>query len=392
MVTESSSVRESSMARESPTAMGSSKVRESSTTMKRPNETERFNEAERLNLREFLLKIGEWIRYLFRKWLYLLVFVLLGAGIGLLYTSLKKPTYLASSTIVLYEGNGLGGKGLSQYAGIASLAGINLGDTEGGIFQGDNIMELYRSRSMIEQALRTEVQINQEKQLLIHRYIDFHQLRKRWKGNPPLASLKFQNQPSTTSARLEDSILAQVVRDLSNNSLSIKKLDNQSSIIKVDVKSKDQEFAHLFNKELVKTVNDFYIQSKTLKSLDNVAILQHQTDSVKNVMERAVYSQASTMEATAYLNPTRQTLRSSIQKGEITVEINKAILSELIKNLEMSKMLLLKETPLIQVLDSAKPPLENVNMKPTTAVFLGAFISLIIGVMILLIKKIVSDD
>ena len=36
-------------------------------------------------------------------------------------------------------------------------------------------------------------------------------------------------------------------------------------------------FAKVFNKHIVKTVNDFYVQTTTKKSLANLSILQHQT-------------------------------------------------------------------------------------------------------------------
>lgn len=45
------------------------------------------------------------------------------------------------------------GAGLSQYASLASMAGIDLGgSSSGGIFQSDNILELYKSRLMIEKS------------------------------------------------------------------------------------------------------------------------------------------------------------------------------------------------------------------------------------------------
>ena len=37
-----------------------------------------------------------------------------------------------------------------------------------------------------------------------------------------------------------------------------------------------------FNDNIVKNVNDFYIQTKTKIEFQNVQILQHQTDSVRN--------------------------------------------------------------------------------------------------------------
>ena len=46
-------------------------------------------------------------------------------------------------------------EGIGQMSGMASLLGVNLGGLGGtnGLFQGDNIMELYRSDRMLEETL-----------------------------------------------------------------------------------------------------------------------------------------------------------------------------------------------------------------------------------------------
>jgi hypothetical protein len=359
--------------------------------MKTQNSIEYHNSQEKITLKEFFIKIGEWGRYLLRKWLILLILLVIGGGLGFLYAVLKKPTYVASSTFVLYESPNSGAGSLGQYAGLAALVGINLGQGEGGIFQGDNIIELYKSRSMIEKTLLSEVEIAKKKQLLIDYYLDFNKLRKDWSTNPALASLHFRLKKGETFSRLQDSIMGLVVRDINKHYLYVGKPDKLLSIIKVEVKASDEAFALLFNDQIVENVNDFYVQSKTKKLQENIAILEHQADSVKAITEKAIYSQASTMDATAYLNPTRQVLRTSIQRGMLSVETNKAILSELIKNIEMTKMVLLKETPLIQVIDRPVAPLVNSNLSAFLTMLLGAFVFLFFGVIYLLIKKIVTD-
>ncbi len=346
---------------------------------------------ERITLKEFFLKIGEWGKYLLKRWLFLLIAVCVGGGLGFLYAHFKKPNYIARTTFVLFESNSANGGALAQYASIAALAGINLGQGDGDIFQGDNIVELYKSRLMIEKTLLSEVEINGKRQLLIDRYLDYNQLRDKWIKNADHASLKFSRNESGQFSRLQDSILGLAVKDINKNYLYVGKPDQQLSIIKAEVKTSDEAFAKLFNDQLVKNVNDFYIQSKTKKSTENLAILQRQTDSVKAVMEQAVYSQASTIDATAYLNPTRQVLRTSITRGLLSVETNKAILSELIKNLEMTKMSLLKETPLIQVIDRPVVPLENSNLSRKASFAIGAALFLFIGILYLLVKKIITD-
>src|SRR5690606_34019296 len=93
-----------------------------------------------------------------RAWLYLgqnvwliLIPTFIGGCVGLGLALFKKPIYIASLTFVLEDGHS--GGGLSQYAGLASLMGFDITGSGNGIFQGDNILELYKSRRMITETL-----------------------------------------------------------------------------------------------------------------------------------------------------------------------------------------------------------------------------------------------
>lgn len=344
---------------------------------------------DEISLKELILKIREWYRYLLSKWVTIVGFGILGGILGFAYAYTKKPIYTATTTFVLEEGEK--GGGLGQYAGLASMVGIDLGGGGGGIFQGDNILELYKSRSMIEKTLLTTVDYQGKKQLLIERYIDFNKLRESWAKKPELAKISFSSieQRTTNNERLRDSVLGVIVNDINKNYLRVAKPDKKLSIIKAEVKAQDEFFAKAFDEAIVKNVNDFYVQTKTKKSLANVAILKQKTDSVRAVMNGAIYSAAAVVDATPNLNPTRQVQRvAPVQKSQFTAETNKAILGELVKNLEMSKMALLKETPLIQVVDEPVLPLEREKFGKVKGMVLGGLLAGFLTVMVLLVKRI----
>lgn len=139
----------------------------------------------------------------------------------------------------------------------------------------------------------------------------------------------------------------------------------------------------------MKNVNDFYVQTKTKKSLDNVAILQHKTDSVRAVMNGAIYRAVAITDATPNINPTRQIERiAPIQKSQFSAETNKSILGSLVQNLEMAKMTLLKETPLIQVIDEPVYPLQKKIIGKFKGAIIGGVIVAFISLIILLVKYI----
>ena len=315
------------------------------------------SKSDDISLKELLLKIREWWQYLLSKWVIILAFGILGSLLGFTYAYFKKAVYTATTTFVLEDGGSNTAGALGSLGGLASIAGIDIGGS-GGIFQGDNILELYKSRSMIEKTLLTEVQYENRKVPLIDLYVEFNKLKESWDQSPNLKNIYFKK--SSKYSRLQDSVLGIIVQDINANILKVSKPDKKLSIVKAEVKSSNEFFSKAFNDEIVKNVNDFYVQTKTRKSLDNISILQQKTDSVRMVMNGAIYKAAEVTDATPNLNPTRQTQRiAPVQKSQFNAETNKAVLTELVKNLELSKISLRKEAPLIQVVDYPVFPLEK---------------------------------
>lgn len=346
------------------------------------------NGNEEISLGVVVENLREWSTYVLSKWFILLAFIILGALAGFGYAYFKKPVYTASTTFVLEESGGVGGGAMGQYAGLASMVGIDLGGGSNGLFSGDNITALYKSRNMLQKVLLSTATFSGKKEQLIHHYIEFNQLRDKWAGYPALQNISFADTSKFTL--LQDSIMGEVVDDINLNYLSILKPDKKASIIQVQVIAKDQAFAKAFSDQVVATVNDFYVQTKMKKSTDNLAILQHQTDSVRAVMNGAIYASASTMDATPNLNPTRQVLRAPIQRSQFNAEANKAILGELIKNLELSKISLRKETPLIQVIDKPVIPLKKDKAGKLKSMVLGAFLFGFMSLLYLSLRRILS--
>jgi hypothetical protein len=348
--------------------------------------SEDLQKNDEISIKDIILKLKECYRYLLSRWMIIVGFGILGGILGYTYAFYNKPVYKASTTFVLEEGDK--GGGLGQYAGLASMAGIDLGGSSGGgIFQGDNILELYKSRTMIEKTLLTEIEYHGKNELLIDRYIDYNNLREKWAKKSELANIRFKMpQRDTGFTRLQDSVIGTIVDDINKNFLNVIKPDKKLSIIKAEVKSEDEFFAKAFNNQIVKNVNDFYIQTKTKKSIANILILQQKTDSVRSALNGAIFNAANVTDATPNLNLTRQAQRTGpVQRSQVSAETNKLVLGELLKNLEVSKMSLLKEAPLIQVIDQPVLPLEKERLGKFKSLVLGGIFGGILSTFVLLL-------
>jgi uncharacterized protein involved in exopolysaccharide biosynthesis len=341
-----------------------------------------------VSLRDVILKVRSAVSFLRKKWVLILICSLLGGAVSLSYALRKRQSYKAICTFVLEDSKG---NSLGQYAGLASIAGIDLGaGGASGLFQGDNILELYKSRIMIEKTLLSEVNIDGKNQLLIDRYIEFNKLNEKWQNKDHIGQINFQGNPENFG-RKRDSIMAGIVELFNQKILDISKPDKKLTIIEVDVTTPDEMFSKAFNEKLVENVNNFYTQTKTKKSIANVMVLQKQADSVKKVLDESISGVASSLDAAPNANPSLLSLKVPSQKKQISVQANSAIYSEIVKNLELSKISLRQEAPLIQIID--KPILPLTVIKPNKLLFsvLGFFLSLILVVLFLLINKVYKD-
>jgi len=338
-------------------------------------------EPDEISIRELMSKFKSVIRYVKSKWLILVWFGVSGILFGIIYSIFETPDYKAVSTFVLEESGHSGGLGLSQYTNIASLAGIDIsGGSEKGLFQGDNIMELYKSRLMIEKTLLTPVLINDKKQLLVDRYIKSNDGWSIW--NKKNKNVNF-NKNYKMFSRYQDSIIRDIVKYFNKHILTVTKPDKKLSIINVEIKFKDEIFAQLFNQTLVQNVNDFYIQTQTRKTSQSVQVLQHQSDSVRNILNSSIGRVAASTDLNPNPNPTLHSLQVPYQKKQIDVQSNSAIYSELVKNLELEKLSLRQETPLIQLIDEPILPLEVDKTGKIEGALIGAIAGLFLGLVYL---------
>ncbi len=340
--------------------------------------TTESDQEDSISVNDLVVRFKSWFRYLLSKWYIILTIVFICVSIGIVISLMDKPVYTAETTFVLEEDSGGGGM-LGSLGGLAGIAGIDIGGG-GGLFQGENIFHLYKSRRMIEKTLLSPMAGNSKK-LLIDRYLEINKFNEATEKKPELKLINFARD---SSFRLRDSLMTSFIKDINTNYLQVSKPDKKLSIIKVVVKSPDELFAKEFSDNIVENVNLFYVETKTKKSIQNVQILQRQTDSVRNVMNGAIYAAASTVDATPNLNSVRQVLRAPAQRSQFNAETNKAMLTELVKNLELSKMALRRETPLIQLVDTPVFPLKKDKFGKALAIIYGGLIGGFISLLVLI--------
>jgi uncharacterized protein involved in exopolysaccharide biosynthesis len=329
---------------------------------------------DEISLKELVQKIQAWVGYLKTQWKLIIGIAALGGIIGFVYASFQKPTYLATTTFVLEEdkaGGGLGGA-----MGLASSFGFDLGGGGGGLFSSSNIIELMKSRLVVEKTLLNPIQIAGKNLSLADYYIQINKLKESWAKKQGLANISFPaNADRTKFSMAQDSILQTISAALINENLTIAQKDKKVSIISLTVKTENELFSKLFCEQLLKETSDFYIETKSKKARLNVEILQYQADSIRAELNGAITGVATASDNVYNLNPAYNVKKTPGTRRQVDVQANTAILTQLVAQLELSKVSLRKETPLVQLIDHPILPLEKEKLGRLKSIIIGGFLA-----------------
>ena len=209
-------------------------------------------------------------------WLFLIIGLLAGLA-GAYYVSKTKPVYKSKLTFALDDGDG---NGVGSFLSLASQFGINVGGGKD-IFAGDNIIDILRSRRMIERVLLSIDTFNNRPYTLIEYYLLLTQGKKgKIKGNKPEIHFPVgqSNLPLTYQ---QDSVLYQIYKVFIANVVQAQRPDRKLSIYEVNVTSPDEKFSKV-NYKFVATHPDSYVSAfqlalyETRWPLDSVRQLYNQ--------------------------------------------------------------------------------------------------------------------
>ncbi|PBJ13882.1 Wzz/FepE/Etk N-terminal domain-containing protein [Flavobacterium sp. ACN6] len=344
---------------------------------------------EEISLKDLILQLKDWFLYLLSKWKIIIAAALFGTLLGITYSLIKKPIYTASLSFALEDekGGGIGGA-----LGLANTLGLDLGGSGGGIFEGSNLTELIKSRSMVEKTLLSAVKYDGKIISLAEMYIQINEWRADWAEIPKLANVQFlPNSDRKVFTRVQDSILGVMYKNLSKSDLSVAQKDKKISITSIDISSTNEIFAKYFCDALAQEVSDFYIATKSKKARMNMAILERQTDSIRRELNGAIMGVAVANDNTFNLNPALNVRRTPSAKRQVDVQANTAILTELVKQTELAKVTLRKETPLIQIIDRPILPLNKVAFGKFKGVLIGGFLGAFFSIVVLLCKRLLKN-
>ena len=271
---------------------------------------------------------------------------------------------------------------LSSVSGLASQFGFDFFSSSNSTFSQANIMELLKSRGVISKTLLRP----NNNDLFINNYISMYNLHSDWKNNKDLDGISFKNNIEVK----HDSVITMVWEKIIEDDISVEIRNDETDIIYLSFKSLDERFAKLFSENLIDEMSSMYIEYQTKQSTNTIDFLQNRADSVFNELEKAEEEFARVKDIN------QRIIKASGRLKELqlmrNVEVLNTMYLELVKNIEVSKLTLLNQTPIIQVIDRPTLPLEDTKLS-TVLVFVISFVlSFLISVFYFVFRRMIADS
>lgn len=314
---------------------------------------------KRITIPDIIDKVKEITLYIWKKKLIVIVAGVIGAILGLVSALTQKVDYTATYKFTIESTSGGG-------AGSSLLSLVELSSSEGAsAFSGNNLMELIKSRTMVENALLSPACINGDSMTMIEYKFICDSIRENCKTYVPEENPKKVSvceieyplgQERKTFSRAQDSLLMAVAGGMLQKSIQVEKIDKKLNFVTFSFTSKDESFSKLFAAALLKEVNSFYIATRTERTETNIRSFSTRADSIREEMNKSLYRVASIRDAN--LNGVAKVQVERL-KYETEARINSEAYTEIMKNIEVMKLDLALETPLIKIIDEPIYPLEN---------------------------------
>jgi hypothetical protein len=333
------------------------------------------NKKNEISIFEFIDIVKKYWNYLINKWFIILIFGLSGGSLGLLSSFIIKPKYTAHISFALIEKN-IGSGGLADLASSFGFNGL-MGGGSNGTFSGDNLLEIIKSRYAIEHTLLTPVNYKGKTENLVEIYIQFNKLRKDWqkdKKHIELHNLSYPvGQKRETFTRTQDSVLFSIYDGIvKSNMLTVVRKNKKVSIVNLDFTSTDEIFSKLFVETLMDETYRFYSETRTSQSRANIDMMQAKADSIKLLYESALYKGAGYSQVN--INPALSYAAVPRIKQENDAQLYGTVYAEVLKNLETLKLDMARETPIVQIIDAPRYPLEKKKLGKAKGIVIGGIL------------------
>lgn len=342
-----------------------------------------------MSLRELILKIQEYIGFLWKKkwWIILLA---ISTAAFFVYRGYDKPrTFTGKMVMGLQKPSSSAGLG----GGVGSILGqIGLGG--GGENSLTKVKTMSLSYDILTKTLLDSAILNGENDLIANHFIKTQQLHKEIFPdiNERFANYLFPHNRKADfkpdDLRILKFLYRYIVRHPDYRCLKVEEEEETASLaLEIETNSPALTLALLEGQytNLRKT----YVDQSTAPQRNTLEELRVKSDSIADKLEKVEYQLAAMQDRTLGLTSSRQLVRQADLQRE--ANLLNATYIEVLRNAESADFLLKTAKPDIQIVESPVLPLDSQGPNNFLSAIIGCIFGGILGTMIFLLIKVYRD-
>ena len=344
---------------------------------------------DEISLFEFLSSIANILRWAKSNFKWLSLSILIFSGGIFLWTVSRPQTYTAELTFMLNDDNN---PQISSVGGILGQLGLPI---PSGKYNVDKLLEIAKSRKILENALFEKVQIAGKETFIANHFIEIYQLRSSWqKKDDFYKTFSFTQSETSLFSNRENYALKALYQKIigseqnRNHALFSTDYGRLDYIMSFVTTTLSPELSIAFTNAMYNQVSSFYIEKAIEKNQMIYDIIEIKRDSLANLV------QETSLEIARIKDRNSGTFRSvnNVDVANLTAYLTglETAYQEVEKSLNNADIALQSGTPLIQLLDQPIPPLSPDGKSLIKRIILGAIIGAIFFVLIQLFGQIYS--
>lgn len=344
-----------------------------------------MNESTNQQIRTLVLSLEDYVWELIRKWYWFLIMGILFTAFTLYRVNQQPITYIGKLSFMTNNDSGGGVSRLLQFAGQFGLGGNQPVASE-------RLVELLKSKQMVYKAMLKTAKIDSLEQNLFNHYLDLFNMRKNWQEKDHLRDFKFTSQKVEDFSFLENSIAQDIYNQIIFGMLSAS--PGKNGITSVSCESTSETFSKEFLTIWVKTLSDYYQDKAVEQQRNTYEMMKARTDSVQSALHGVEYA------ITQWYEENRKILRAGTlspkkamekERLERKAEIYQEVLLADYKSLEIARLDLHSNKPILQIIDRPTYPLPMNVPNKLMKLIVAAFLSVVLTTILVLFVKIVRD-
>jgi hypothetical protein len=347
-------------------------------------------EDDEITLKELIEKLLEfWWELWSKKWWIIALSLPIIAYFGY-KAKTAEVTYTAQLTYILNDGSGGGG-------GLAGILG-SFGLGKGGKVNLDRIVELSRSRNILQKVLFTTVPLDTfdgKKDFIANHLITLYQLDKEWSNDKKdWTGFRFSSSQIDSFKSDELSALKMLYGKIVGgknvkNPIFSNGFNEDTGILTISSNTVDEELSIVFSNLVFKELKEYYLETSTKGNQNTFEFVEAKTDSIFALLRSKEYQLSAFNDSHRNLSDPGLLAQKRLLDMEITKL--KTMYAEATKNRELADFSLAAGTPDIAIIDEPLPPLEPNGKSLLIELIKGCLLGGLLFASIFIGRKIVLD-